>query len=257
MTTQMTVNHNEKSQQSPTTTSWTAHACPHCGSTVQVPEKGLGKMVTCPEPGCGRQFLAEIQQDLQTAPDQSALLLPEGLDRDEPPETPMATPAAVPAIPVAQVENPEEFRVNLVMFRRYPLRWIGYCLLALAGLVALSYAVAYQSLLLTLLGLVGLIFAGYRLVVWWFRVRYSVLLVTPEECILETGYLNKKVTTVKREQITDVHVQQHWLSWLMDVGDLVIVAKNGEEPAHLVLLGVQAPAQVAERIHRKVAEPAA
>lgn len=201
------------------------YQCPHCGTAVQVTNPAaLNDLITCPADGCGKPFKVEV-----------------------PTAAPIAEPAVAAAVPVEPTPTPAGERVAPCLFRRYPLRYLGYAALALAGLGLFFWGMAVGQNVLGLVGAAAAGWAGYRLTAWWLRTSSTSLVVGPESCVLETGLMTRQRVEVRREDVKEVVVEQGFAGRLFDVGDVVVTSDAGEK-SRLVLYGVPDPHALADRL---------
>lgn len=212
------------------------YRCPHCGTTVAVEPGASDQILTCPSQNCRKPFRVETL----VAEPAAQLIMPADLKAP-------SEPAAATRVPV---EAEQELQVvHLDMVRRYPLLCLGYVALAVGGISLSIWATITGWWFLALIGLAMLGFAGYRLAVWWLRTRNTTLRVTNKRFIVETGLLSKQTTEIPLDHIADVQVLHEPFTELLQVGDLVVSTKNGDNK-RFVLMAVPHPEQVAAQFRR-------
>ncbi|MCI0642519.1 MAG: PH domain-containing protein [Gemmataceae bacterium] len=170
---------------------------------------------------------------------------------DDPVEGGVAERATAPVAPPAAEAEKELCKLSPVMFRRYPFRCAGYGILAVAGLVAVLTGLITGSMFWLIVGLAGAGFAAYRLLVWRLRVRSTTVTITSKRCVVESGLLSKNTTEVPRNALQDIQIVQTPFQSFFNVGDIVLVSKNGDTQ-RVVLMAVHDPKAVAGLLQEKV-----
>jgi hypothetical protein len=185
------------------------------------------EILTCPSEDCRKPF----QVELPTARPTPALIVPGQLDDGR-----EAEPGAPPPVAhTAAAAETELVQVKPVMFRRYPLRYLGYALLTVAGAVLLIYALLDHRPVLGLLAVAAAVFGGARLLLWWLRVNSTTLTVTTKRSVLRTGVLSPQSVEIPHAAVSDVQVRQNFVNRLLDVGDLSVSGNGGERKAFVVM----------------------
>jgi uncharacterized membrane protein YdbT with pleckstrin-like domain len=173
-------------------------------------------------------------------------------------ETAMTTntlpPAAPQAIPVATTVPPEPppeqnlFVVHPSMCRRYPLRCAAYVVLTVASLgVGIWTLIENRTGIATLLLLLAAFLVG-RFAYWYAKMSATALVVTNRRVAIQSGVLSNQSSEFPLEAVTDIQVDQGFLGRLMDVGDLVITAGATADKRQMVMMAVEQPLAVADRI---------
>jgi hypothetical protein len=218
------------------TSSTLTYHCPHCQSPVTGQPNCADNVVTCP--ACAKPFKLDVPV---AKPEETpaALVLPPGTE---------PIPEAPPAVPVT-AEEPETVgeRIQLSMWRRYPLRCAGYAALTMIGFVtAILFLTQGWNILAGLFAL-GTAFVAWRGVTWWLRMHNTSLTITNRRCVIETGVFSREATEFGRKDVVDVHVSQTPVMRILNVGDLVIRSNNGTEK-QIVVMAVPDPENVARKI---------
>jgi uncharacterized membrane protein YdbT with pleckstrin-like domain len=214
------------------------YRCPHCGTPTEVDANLEGETVMCPAPSCGKPFKVE-------AP----------VARQLPPIAALADPAVAgegrPLTVTERAADHEEVvaEIRLRMFRRYPFRCIGFCLIGMAGLVVVVLGLIYGSVVLALIGGAALCFASFRLLAWYLRTRSTLFTITNKRCTLTTGILREQKSEMLIEKISGVQIVQDMWARLVNIGDLIVSSSEGES-RQLILLGVPDPKPVAALLHK-------
>jgi hypothetical protein len=206
------------------------YRCPHCGTAVTVESHQSDEMLTCPGPTCGKPFRAEVPS---ARPVEAAL-----------------AGGALPAVaaPVVLTETELE-TVQLAPFRRFPLRWLVYVVVAAASVAGIVTGVVQAWPILTIFSAAVLALTAFRAVAWWLRTRSTLLRITTAKFILENGFLSKETVEVPRTDVVDLRVNQSMWGRLVNVGDILIQARNGTESNRVIrLLAVPDPEGVARLI---------
>jgi hypothetical protein len=237
------------------------YRCPHCNQPVDVDLTSESELQVCPHANCGKPFKVEVPT-AEAAPEAAAAAakpapgaaapaaLPPEVARTEAPEARPHPPASVPA---ADAEN-EVAVVHLAMFRRYPLRCLGYALVVLLGAVAVVWGLVTDSWFLWVVGLVFGGLAAFRLLAWALRMNHTVLRVTSRRCVVETGVFKKQAAEIALTNVAEVNVLQRWpLNWL-NVGDLLLKSKT-PEVKHVLVMAVPDPNGVAAQIRTQLGWP--
>jgi uncharacterized membrane protein YdbT with pleckstrin-like domain len=164
---------------------------------------------------------------------------------------PEAIPVASTAVPATPPEPPPEetlFVVHPNMVRRYPLRCAMYAVLTLAA-VALSvwaFSADYTLIGAALLGL-GAFLVG-RFAFWYARMNATALVVTNRRVILETGAVTRQASEFALDAVTDIEARQGFLCRMLNVGDLIITTGTNSDKRQMVMMAVEQPLAVADRI---------
>lgn len=235
-----------------------SYQCPYCGHLTEVDPGEGDKTVTCPNKVCGKPFHPEIP----TVKPVPTLIVPPSVHADEAAGptlqdrlsalTEKATAADEPK-PAADTAEHEVLTIHPVMFRRYPFRCIAYTVTAFAGVVSLLYGLVHGYHALTVLGVVLLGFAGYRLLSWWVRNRATWVKVTSKRIVLHAGALESHRTEVAYKDVTDIQAHQNLFNRMLDVGDLTLFTKlDGKR--EILVMAVSNPEDVASRM-RKLRQP--
>lgn len=222
------------------------YQCPHCGRPMEVELQSGKEVLTCPSEECHKPF----QVQLPIAQPTPSLVVPPDLD---------GTPQDQAAPAVAQsaaAPEAELIQVKPVMFRRYPLRYIGYVALALAGVIVLLYALIYHRPIIGVLAFAAGAFGAVRLLMWWLRVNSTTLTVTTRRIVLRTGVLSPQTVEIPHAEVSDIQVRQDFANRLLGVGDLSITT-NGADKTGIVVLAVPKVDAVVTHIrnHRPAAAP--
>jgi membrane protein YdbS with pleckstrin-like domain len=222
------------------------YRCPHCGHALDVDPALAEQTVTCPNVDCQKPF----HLDVPSAQPTPKLILPHELD-----ERPVHEAEPVrPAEPSPEPPAEQDVRtVKPVMFRRYPVRCLGYWALIVAGLVAVAMWLAYDYPAVGLLGILVCAIAGFRLLTWWVRNRSTSLQMTTRRLLLRVGAFTIHSTEIPYKDILDVQVHQGLLQRLLNVGDITLFTKMPEKQQILVM-AIPDPEGVAAEI-RKLRQP--
>lgn len=244
------------------------YRCPHCGTTVEVEPDAAGTMMNCPAADCGKPFRVEVPA-AEVVARPSTLILPPGVERptpsnhaqpsEEPPQAVPMLPAAVAqakeAVAAAQAAQypttPETpgTTIHLSMLRRYPFRCLGYALLAAVGVALLLDGELSHGHWVTGLGAIVLLATGVRFLVWWVRMRATTLTLTNKRGTLATGVFSTDTREFEFANICDFHIHQNLLMRWLNVGDLAIVANNGQR---FLIMAVPDPANITSHLQRHV-----
>lgn len=220
------------------------YQCPHCGQPMEVATESGQEILTCPNAECRKPFHVELPT-AQLAP---ALIVPGSYRTDDEPPAPAQTelsPTPV-AAPAAAAET-ELVQVKPVMFRRFPLRYIGYSLLTAGGAVVLLIALLRGMPIVGILAVAAAVYGAYRLLAWWLRVNSTTLTVTTRRTVLRTGLVNTATIEIPHAEVTDVQVKQNVLNQMLRVGDLTVTG-NGTDKKSIVVLAVPDVETVATQI---------
>jgi PH (Pleckstrin Homology) domain-containing protein len=230
------------------------YRCPHCDTALELESQATDQLLSCPSPQCGKPFKAEVPTAIPVNP----IILPtgsatdsatdsgtdakEGAARTEAPAMPLAQPAA-------EREEPIE-SVHLDMLRRYPFRCLGYCLLALVSFIAVLWFGIAGRTFWTIVFVLPMGYALYRLIPWWLRMRHTTVTITNKRCVVEAGLFSKQAENYALDHVTDVQVSQSLLSRYLNVGDIVLSSDNGGKK-QIMLMAIPDPERVAEHIRTR------
>jgi uncharacterized membrane protein YdbT with pleckstrin-like domain len=165
-----------------------------------------------------------------------------------PDTAPQAIPVATPAAPAEPPAEVELFFVHPSMGRRYPLRCAAYAVLTVAAVASgiWAFSANHPWFGIALLGIGAFLVA--RFAYWYAKMSATSLLVTNRRIILQTGVLTRQASEFALEAVTDIEVQQGFLGRLLNVGDLVISTGTGSDRRQMVVMAVEQPLAVADRI---------
>jgi uncharacterized membrane protein YdbT with pleckstrin-like domain len=134
------------------------------------------------------------------------------------------------------------------MVRRYPLRCAAYAVLTVAAVAVGTWALTENRTWIGgILLLAGALLTG-RFAYWYARMNATELLVTNRRVALQSGVLMREASEFALDAVTDVEARQGFFCRLMDVGDLVITAGGNSDKRQMVMMAIQQPLAVADRI---------
>jgi hypothetical protein len=212
-----------------------AYQCPHCGSTVDLPEEKINEVVNCPNPRCGRPFLADV-------PSAQPLGRSEGGNRTV----------------ASSLEDEHVIRVVHPAMRSHPFLLTAAVLLVVGGLIVALLAQVDRALLpadvtgwtATIAGLAltgaGLLWLG----VWRLSLHFQTLTITSERTMYEEGFVSRRTSEVRHNDVRNLQVHQTFSQRLLNVGDLAI-SSAGQEDFEIVLKAIPDPNGVAELIRQR------
>jgi len=229
------------------------YKCPHCGTPVEVEPRAGENIVVCPSEQCKKPFQVAVPVAEPIEP----LAGEEHHDYHEPvgahkePANPLEhkQPAEQKPIAAPVAVRPDEQetagqQIHLQMFRRYPLRVLAHLAAAIGGLVAMIWCLDRNYLTgAALCGVLAVVATG-RFVVWWMRMRDTILTITNKRLVLETGVWSRQSTEIFFNDVQDVRVHQGILSGWFNVGDLAIIVSRGAKET-VVIMAVPDPINVA------------
>jgi hypothetical protein len=222
-----------------------AYSCPHCGKMMEVEPAPGDSILTCPNPECQKPFQLEVPR-AQPAP---ALIVPS----DGRPETNDAeTPS--PVAHVMPIAEPELVTVRPQMFRRHPLRCLALVTMIAVGVAGVTYGLAQDWLLMTLVSLAVAVYGGLRLTMWWLRNRSTSLTVTTRRSVLRSGVFSARNLELPHADAREVQVSQSWRDRMFGIGDLVIVGAEAGG-AIIQVLGVPRAEEIASMIRSRRQAP--
>ena len=232
--------------QAPTLT----YRCPHCNQPVEVDVRPENELLLCPNPNCQKPFKVEVPTAQPAPPPGTNGVNGQGV------AAPAAAAATQPAAPApaavaAQPPPPKEETVeaiDLAMFRRYPLRVLAYLIVIVGGAVGAvlwgTHGYALPALLCGGLGGYGLVRFG----LWCWRMARTNLVITNKRCIVESGLFTRQTSDIALSDLREVQVIQPFFRRLVDVGDLMLVAKQSGARKSILVMAVPHPEEVARRI---------
>ncbi|MBA3315409.1 MAG: PH domain-containing protein [Planctomycetaceae bacterium] len=207
------------------------YRCPNCGASHEVDEALVGDRVDCRK--CGRPFEAAM---------------------------PVARPSEGEATGqseyrVAAGEGEVEdtiLQVHPAMARKHPFRFLGICLVVIAGLAAMVIGAAGGAalpgnappmVLLASGAVIAALGAVYWLV-WWAQTRFTMLTITSRRSTLRRGLIARETSEVQHRDVRNLQINQTTLERLLGVGDIAI-SSAGQDGLEIHVEGIPHPEKVA------------
>ena len=113
----------------------------------------------------------------------------------------------------------ELYKENPAMFRNDPLGFVLVLILCAVG--------------------IGFVF----LIVWWIRIKGTLLTVTSERTILRKGLLSKSLNEVWHRDVRNVQLEQRPVQRLFGVGRIAI-SSAGQDGVEIAVDGVRDPERI-------------
>lgn len=212
------------------------YRCPHCNASHEIEEALIGERIDCRK--CGRPFEASmpIARPVE-AGDQTA-----------------STPNYQVKAGEGEVED-QILQLHPSMLRSHPFRFLGLCLLVLAGIAALFFGLVggvalpgnAPPLVLLVSGAILAGVAGIYLVSWWLEAKYTTLTVTNRRTELRRGLISRNTSEVRHEDVRNLQVHQTTVERLLGVGDIAI-SSAGQDDLEIHVHGITNPEKIASII---------
>lgn len=205
------------------------YECPHCEIVMQIDEDIVGKTTDCPT--CDKPFKVTVPQ---------ASLASEAQVDESTPE-------------VVSAERDEKtlMTAHPVMFRSHPLRFLGECLLMIAGLALIGQTAFSQSYLPTVaqisLGSLMLLAGAGLMTYWWLTVYYTTLSITNNRSSLRQGIFARNTTEVRHDDVRNIQVNQNIYQRAVGTGDIAI-SSAGQDNLEIDVDSIPQPEELATTV---------
>jgi len=210
--------------------------CPQCNEVLQIESDAVGQSVACPN--CEQPVAFEIERALP-------------IDHAEPGEHVHRIGTKDGTIQGKGSEQDLDVR-HPAMFRAHPFRWILVASIAVTGIGwgvwAMVEGESEGALFLGGLAavIVGVVAAGYFFV-WWLRTHYTQLRVTSVRTIHRAGFVARKSTEVRHDDVRNLQLEQSALERIVGVGSIAI-SSAGQDGLEIVAQDIPKPHEVIELI---------
>ena len=217
------------------------YRCPHCGAMMDVETQLVDHTVTCVH--CQKPFLPDAPRSIPL--DDSAAA--DGMDRN--------------VVDTSADEERILHTAHPAMFRNHPFLYTavaGVFFLGLAGLGSRAMGIDLgswspsdwgelegQTLLWTSITLI--VISGLYLFVWWIKTRFISLQVTTERSIFQRGFIARRTSEVRHDDVRNLQIDQTIIQRFLGVGTIAI-SSSGQDDFEIRAKGMPGPDTLAETI---------